>query len=299
MTDPVLHDVVRLAMSALSQGCLYGLVAIGFSLIYNSTCVINFAQGEFVMLGGVLSFAGIYYGLPLALAVLLAIILTTLVGLALQRVIISPLHRRHAPSFSYAFTLFGISVILSNLVLVTAGSEAITVPAFTSGPPVEIFTAFVQRQSLWLIAVSLLVTAGLTVFWTCTLTGKAMRAAAMDPAAARLVGISISRVVAAAYALSATFGAIAGAVSAPIILTGYNIGLPLLVKGFVAAIIGGFGSVFGAMIGGLALALIEAFSSYFISSTYRDVISFVVMILFLLVLPHGLFGRRTGHRLEI
>lgn len=300
MLEWPVQDVVRLLAGALSQGCIYGLVGIGFSLIYNATSVINFAQGEFVMLGGVLAYAAMaFLHLPLAAAVLLAIVLTTLIGWGLQRAIVAPLRKRRAPAFSYAFTLFGISVILSNLVLIFVGSESIILPQFTPGPPVSILGAAVSRQSLWLIGTTLFVTGVLTLFWTRTILGKAMRAAAMDPVAAQLVGISVERIISMAYSMSAFLGAVAGAVAAPIILTGYNVGLPILVKGFVAAIIGGFGSVAGALVGGVFLAAIEAFSTYFISSAYRDVISFVVMIVVLIVIPSGLFGKRTGQHSEV
>src|SRR5690606_23762696 len=126
--------------------------------------VINFAQGEFVMLGGVLAYAAMaFLHLPLAAAVLLAIVLTTLIGWGLQRAIVAPLRKRRAPAFSYAFTLFGISVILSNLVLIFVGSESIILPQFTPGPPVSILGAAVSRQSLWLIGTTLFVTGVLTL----------------------------------------------------------------------------------------------------------------------------------------
>ena len=295
-----IQDVVRLLFGALSQGCIYGLVGIGFSLIYNTTGIINFAQGEFVMLGGVLAYCGLaFFNLSLPEAVSLSIAMTMLIGWALQRSIVAPLRRRRAPAFSYAFTLFGVSIILSNLVLVLVGSEAIIMPPFTPGPPILVFGAAIERQSLWLIGTTMLVTGALTLFWTRTILGKAMRAAAMDPVAAQLVGIPVEKIISRAYVLSAFFGAIAGAVAAPIILTGYNVGLPVLVKGFIAAIIGGFGSVFGALIGGLFLALVESYSTYFLSSAYRDVISFFVMITVLIAIPNGLFGRRSGHHSEV
>ncbi len=286
-------DAARLFMAGISQGCIYGLVALGFSMIYNSTGVINFAQGEFVVLGGIVTYVCFsFFKLPLWVSVILAIVTTVLVGWIVHRTVVAPLRRRpNTPKFSYSFALFGVSVVLSNLVLVLVGSESYPVQAFSPGPPAHVGPVAVPLQDFWIFATVIGVTAALTFFWTRTTTGRAMRAAAMDAFAANLIGIPVERMVMIGYLLSAGFGAVAGAVAAPLTLTGYNIGLPILIKAFVTAILGGMGNVFGALAGGLILGLVEAYGTYLISSTYRDVIVFLIMVCVLMFLPGGLFGR--------
>lgn len=290
-------DVAQLALEGLTQGCIYGLTGMGFTVIYKATGVINFAQGEFVMLGGVLSYVFLRHGhLPLGLAVLLAFLATAFIGWLVHALVIRPLSRRNPPVYSYSFALLGVSILLSNAVLVFVGTESLPLPSFSGGGSIHLGDVVVARQALWLVGLTIAIVIGISLFWRFTEIGRTMRATSMDSLAARLIGVNVTWVIGAAYVLSAGLGGLTGAASAPLTLTGYGIGLALLVKGYVAAILGGFGNVFGAMLGGLLLGLVESFGSYVISSTYRDVIAFVIMILVLGFLPNGLFPTRSAKR---
>ena len=281
-------------LSGLTSGAVYALVALGFAIIYNASHVINFAQGEFVMIGGMAAAVLIELGFPLPLSILLSIAAATAVGLLLEKLAIEP--ARNASVVTLIIITIGASILLRGLATLVWDKKIHRVPAFSGETPIAIGNATLLPQVLWVLGVSAAAVAALTWFFRRTLAGKAMLAVSYNRLAAQLMGISVRRTLAASFALSAALGALAGVLVAPIAFTSWDSGVMLGLKGFAAAILGGLGSSAGAVLGGLALGLIEALGSGYVSSAYKDVFAFLIILAALVFLPNGLLGRRTAER---
>lgn len=283
-------DLLQYLFSGLTTGAIYALIALGFSTIFTASAIINLAQGEFVMLGA-LAAAGLHRGgLSLPLAFLLAVAGVTLIGLIFERLAIRP--ARDASPISLIIITVGAAVFLQGLAMLWWGKDAYTLPPFTGARPLSFMGATLLPQSLWIMGLTLLQVLSLEVFLRFSLKGKAMRAAAFNPVAARLVGIRVTHMVQLSFGFSAAMGAAAGVMIAPITMGVYDMGTMLGLKGFCAAVLGGLGSSGGAVLGGLLLGVVEAFTSGLISSGYRDAVAFVILLLVLFFSPQGLLGRR-------
>jgi len=280
--------------TGLTVGAVYALVAVGFSIIYNASGVINFAQGEFVMIGGMSAVSLAATGLPLVVAIPLAVAATTLAGLALERLAIAP--ARGAPVVTLIIITIGASIFLRGLATIVWDKKLHALPAFSGDRPIELLGAAVVPQSLWVIGATGVVVGALWWFFGRTRLGKAMLATAHNRLAAQLVGINVRHVLAAAFALSAALGALAGILVAPITLTSYDVGVMLGLKGFAAAILGGLGSGPGAVAGGLLLGVLESLSAGYVSSAYKDVIAFVILLGVLFLRPGGIAGAAAVER---
>jgi len=287
-------QLLQYLLAGLTVGAIYALVALGFSIIYNASQVINFAQGEFVMIGGMATASLIGTGLPLPLAAPLAIVATTLVGLALAKFAVE--RARGAPVVTLIIITIGASILLRGLASLVWDKNIHPLPPFSGDRPIAIGGATLLPQSLWVLGVTLVVVAALWWFFNRTLHGKAMLATSHNRLAAQLVGVSVRRVLLVAFGLSAALGALAGILVAPITFTSWDVGVMLGLKGFAAAILGGLGSGPGAVVGGLLLGLIEALSAGYVSSAYKDVIAFGIMLTVLVLMPGGLLGRRSAER---
>lgn len=285
---------LQFLLSGLTVGAIYGLIALGFSIIFNASRVINFAQGEFVMIGGMATASLIGVGLPLPAAAALAAVAGVGVGLCLGKFAIEP--ARRAPVVSLVIITIGASLTLRGLAQIVWDKNSHALPPFSGDIPIAVGSATILPQSLWVLAIGMVVVLGLTLFFGHTRLGKAMLAAAENPDAARLVGIDVKLVLALSFGLSALLGAIAGIIVAPITLTSYDVGIMLGLKGFAAAILGGLGNGVGAVLGGLLLGVVEAFGAGYLSSAYKDAIAFVIILLVLSFLPHGLFRPRAIDR---
>jgi branched-chain amino acid transport system permease protein len=287
-----ISEILQYLFSGLTNGAIYALIALGFSIIFNSTAIINFAQGEFVMLGAltVISLYSLHLGLPLAF--ILAILICTAIGLAFERLAIRS--ARDATPISLIIITVGGGVLIKGLAMLLWGKDAYTLPPFSGQKPLMVAGATILPQSLWIIGITLLLVAGLEIFLRFTLLGKAMRAASFNPVAARLVGIRVSQMVQFSFGLSAALGAAAGVMIAPITMGVYDMGTMLGLKGFCAAVIGGLGSIFGGVLGGLVLGIAEAFASGMLSSGYRDAVAFLILLLVLFFRPQGLIGFRPS-----
>ena len=281
-------------LSGITTGAIYALVALGFALIYNASHVINFAQGEFVMIGGMASAAFFDAGLPLPLAIIFSIAAATLVGLLLEKLAVEP--AREASVVTLIIITIGASILLRGLATLVWDKKIHRVPAFSGEAPLQLGGATLLPQVLWVLGVSAAAVALLAWFFRRTLTGKAILAVSHNRMAARLMGISVRRVLAVSFALSAALGALAGVLIAPISFTSWDVGVMLGLKGFAAAILGGLGSGAGAVLGGLALGLAEALGAGYLSSADKDVFAFLIIIAALVFLPHGLLGRRAAER---
>jgi branched-chain amino acid transport system permease protein len=287
-------DSLQFFFSGLTVGAVYGLVALGFTLIYNASDIINFAQGEFVMLGGMTTVFLSLAGLPLPLAALLAIVTTVIVGLSLHRFAIEPAHDA-SPVVLIIITI-GASIFLRGVAQVIFDKRFHSLPPILGGDPFRVGGAAILPDSLVVLAGAAIIVVLLWVFIDRTLIGKAFIATAANRLAARLVGIDTRRIVGLSFAVSAGIGAAAGILVTPITLTSYDVGTLLALKGFAAAMLGGIGSALGAVVGGLLLGMIEAFSAGYLSSKYKDAVAFVVILAVLFALPQGLLGRGKVER---
>ena len=290
----MLSQTLQYLFSGLTNGAIYALSALGFSLIYNASGVINFAQGEFIMLGGVGAVLLTSAGVPLPLAILLAVLMVAVVGLLLEKFAIEP--AGDADVVSLIIITIGASIFLQGVAQVVFGKGQRALAPFTGDAPIMIAGASLLPQSLWMIGTGAVIVLVLAWFFGRTRLGKAMLATAHNRLAARLVGINTRHVLALSFVISAALGAIAGVVSAPITLTSYDVGIMVGLKGFVAATLGGLGSGVGAVAGGLILGLTEALAAGYISSAYKDAVPFVLIILILFFMPRGLFGARVTER---
>lgn len=287
-------ELLQFLFSGITVGAIYALVGLGFSIIYNASHVINFAQGEFVMLGGMATVFLMAGGLPLVVAAPLAVFLVVLVGLLLEKLAVEP--ARNATVVTLIIITIGASIFIRGVVEVTLGKNFHRLPAFSGETPIMIGGAALQPQSLWVIGALAVVVAALKWFFDHTRLGKAILATSHNRLAAQLVGIEIRTILLVSFGLSAALGALAGILTAPITLTRYDIGIMLGLKGFAAAILGGLGSGFGAVAGGLLLGVLEALGAGYVSSAYKDAIAFVIILGVLVFLPSGLFGARRTER---
>jgi branched-chain amino acid transport system permease protein len=287
-------EFLQFLFSGLTIGAIYALVALGFTLIYNASDVINFAQGEFVMIGGMVTFFALAAGVPLPLAALLAVVTAVVIGLALYRFAIQP--ARDATAVTLIIITIGASILLRGLASVLFDKNFHSYPPFAGSDPINIGGATVLPQSLLvLLGVGVIVLA-LWLLMSKTLIGKAIIATAANKTAARLVGVNTMTIIGLSFAASAAIGAIGGILVTPITLTNYDVGTLLALKGFAAAMLGGMGSPIGAVAGGLIVGLLESFGAGYISSAYKDAIAFIVILLVLFVMPQGLFGRAAVER---
>jgi branched-chain amino acid transport system permease protein len=236
-------------------------------------------------------------GLPLWLAVPLAVAAAGVVGAAVQKLAIEPAQRSgHADVVTLIIITIGVSLFLRGAAQVAWDKRIHALPAFSGSDPIAIGGATVVPQSLWVLGGAALAVLALGWFFNRTLFGKAMRATAHNPLAARLMGIHTRSVMIASFALAAMLGALGGVLVAPITFTSYDIGIMLGLKGFAAAMLGGLGSFGGAVAGGLLLGLLESLGAGFLSSAYKDAIAFVVILAVLFLRPGGLFGARGSDR---
>ena len=282
-------ELLQFVFSGLTVGAIYALVALGFTLIYNASDIINFAQGEFVMLGGMTTVFAALAGVPLPLAALIAVAVTTGVGLALHRFAIEP--ARGASPVVLIMITIGASVFLRGVAQIVFDKRFHSLPPLFGNEPFRWGGAAILPQSLVVLAGAAVIVVLLWLFIERTLLGKAVIATAANRLAARLIGVNTRRIIEYSFAVSAAIGAVAGILITPIALTSYDVGTLLALKGFAAAMLGGIGSPLGAVVGGLVIGMIEALSAGYISSSYKDAAAFLIILVVLVAMPQGLFGR--------
>jgi len=287
-------EFLQFLFSGLTVGAIYALVAIGFTLIYNASDVVNFAQGEFVMLGGMTTVFLGYAGVPLPLATIFAILATTAVGFALYRLAIATAHE--ADAVTLIIITIGASIFIRGAAEIVFDKRFHSLPPLFSSDPIRIGGAAILPQSLVVLAGALIILLLLWGFIERTLFGKAVIATSANRIAARLVGINTQIIVGACFAAAAAIGAIAGILVTPITLTSYNVGTLLALKGFASAMLGGIGSATGAVVGGILLGLLEALAAGYVSASYKDAVAFLVILAVLFAMPQGLFGKAKVER---
>ncbi len=282
-------------VSGLTTGSIYALIALGFCIIHNATGIVNFTQGDFVSLGGLVMFTLLLrMGAPLIFSFILAVLTVTAVGALVERLAIRPAKSRAV--IILIFITIGVSILMRGIFKVLWGKNQMGLPPFSGETPITFFGATVLPQNLWIFLITFIAVATLHFFFSRTRVGKAMRAASFNPRAAALMGVNINQMVLLSFALSAALGATAGIIIVPITTLSYEIGVMLGLKGFAAAVLGGYGNSFGAVLGGLLLGVLESLGAGVISSTYKDVIAFGILLLVLFIKPSGILGHGDTER---
>ena len=290
-------QVLQYCLSGVTVGSIYAIVAIGFNIIYNATGIVNFAQGEFLVLGGMISITLSSF-MPLFPAILLAVIITVFVGAAVEMVFIRWLK---SPGVLRLIVItIGIAILMRESMLHIWDEKIRVLKHFTGTEisSINVLGAYISPQVLWVLGISAVIVVLLSLFFKFTLIGKAMRACAANRTAARLCGIKTKWIVTYSFMISAGTGAIAGCVISPLAQTQYDMGSPLAIKGFTVAILGGLGNSIAAVIAGIIMGLIESFSISVLPLAYKDVVTIGVLLLILFLKPSGLFGKKEESALK-
>ena len=291
------EEMLQYCLSGVTVGSIYAVIAIGFNIIYNTTGVINFAQGEFLVLGA-MSAITLNEFLPLGAAIACAVLIVAAVGALVELVFIRSV--RDASVLRLIIITIGVAILLREAALHVWDEKVRSLPFFTGSEisSIELFGAHISPQVLWVLGVCAVIVVGLSLFFRFTMVGRAMRACSANRTAARLCGINVKRLVTLSFMLSAAIGALAGCVISPVTQTQYNMGAPLAIKGFTVAILGGLGNSLAAVGAGLLLGLLESFSVSVLPLAYKDVISISVLLVVLFFRPAGLFGSREASALK-
>ncbi len=284
-------------VAGLTYGAIYAIVGIGFNIIYNTTGIINFAQGEFVMLGGMTAVT-LHAFLPLPLAILGAVAVTMVIGGLIEMTFIRWLVK---PSVLRMIIItIGISILIREGALAIWGEGVRSLPYFTGNEvsALDLGGVRVSPQVLWSIGICSIIVLLLNLFFKYTMLGREMRACAANREAAALCGIPTKNMVTFSFVLSAGIGALAGCVVSPITYTQYSVGTGLAIKGFTVAILGGLGNSMAAVGAGMILGILESFSIWVLPTAYKDAISISLLLAMLFIRPSGLFGNREAMRLK-
>jgi branched-chain amino acid transport system permease protein len=291
----MLELVPQLLFTGLGIGAIYALVALGFVLLIRAANVVNFAQGEFSMLGAylmVILFSG--FGLPYLISIPATVVAMAAFGVLFAGATYWPL--RHRGQLPVIISTIGASIFLSNIVLATYGPSPEVLPGLFDNPGLELGGVFMDSQYLAIIVITALLVLVQYLIFEKTLLGKKLQATSQDKEMASLLGIPVAVMVLITFGYSAALGGIAGVLVAPILFVSVGMGALISLKAFAANIIGGFGNIPGAILGGLALGVTETFGAAFISVPYKDAIAFALLLLFLLIRPQGLFGEKISEK---
>ncbi len=289
------NQIAQYLLSGLSTGAIYSLIGLGFAIIHNATGIINFAQGEFVMLGGMFTvFFLTVLNLPFLISVILSIAASTLAGVVFERFAIRPM--KNASPISLVIITIGGSILIRGIAMLVWGKDTHALQTFSGDNPIQVGGATILPQHLWIFAVTVVVIICSKIYFNYTISGKAMRACAYNARAAGLVGIDVRRMVLFSFAISAAMGSMAGIIIAPLTMTSYDVGIMLGLKGFCAAIIGGMSSGLGTVFGGVFLGVLESLGAGIFSSGYKDAIAFIILLVILFIRPKGLFSKGDTER---
>lgn len=288
----MLTVLMQFLFSGITIGAVYALVGLGFNIIYNATSIINLAQGEFVVMGGLLMwFFSESVKLPFFISVVLTLLSVGLVGLLMERLTIKPL--KGAELLVMIMITVAVSIVLRGVIMFKFGKDPYGYAPFTAGEPVIVLGAVIQQQVLWVLGITLFLIFLVYLFFNKTMLGKAMSACAVNPLAARLVGINVSKMIMLSFILSAILGAVGGIAITPISLMEYDKGPALAVKGFCAAIMGGLGQGMGAVVGGFIIGILESLTAGYIHSGFKDAVALIIMLAILVFKPSGIFGSKS------
>ena len=291
-------QILQYLINGISIGAVYAIIALGYTMVYGIAKMLNFAHGDVIMVGAYMSFCVTnYLGLPAIISVLAAMVVCTVLGIVIEALAYKPL--RGTSSLAVLITAIGVSYFLQNAAQLIWGSAPKNFASVVTMKPIQLFGGqlIITGEVLLTVVVSALVMVGLNLFVSKTKTGKAMRAVSEDRDAARLMGINVNRTISTTFAIGSALAAIAGVLLCSTIPTLQpTTGSMPGIRAFTAAVIGGIGSIPGAMLGGILLGLIETFSQIYISTEFSDAIVFAVLILILLVKPAGLLGKQVQEK---
>ncbi len=281
--------IPQLVVSGIAAGALYALVAIGLVLIYKATDIVNFAQGESVTVGAYMGWLFVTeFHLPYFPAIAAVMVASALVGMVVERVAYRPLIK--SPAFTVILATLAVGLIIKNVIRLIWHDTPRSISGALSAEPIEFGGMLITPERLAIMLTVAIVVTGLVLFFRFTKLGKAMRATAQSQEAAALMGISVSGIFSKTWALGSALGGVAGVLIAPLVGINTELG-SVLIPGFVAAIVGGFTSIPGAIVGGLMVGILENFAGVFVSSSFKRVASFVILVAVLMVKPSGLFGK--------
>lgn len=290
-------QLLQYTLSGITIGSIYAMVAIGFNIIYNSTGIINLAQGEFVMLGGM---TAVYFHnslhMPLLLAGLLSVTIVMCIGILFERVAISSL--KNPSIITLIIITIAASILFKGGAMFIWGKDAYVLPSFSGDKPILFFGATILPQTIWILSFLVLIVTALMAFFRFSIVGKAMKACSYNRRAASIVGINVNKIVMLSFALSALIGGIAGVIVTPIALAHYDRGSLLGLKGFGTAVMGGLGNMGGAVAAGLIIGLLESYSAGLLSSGYKDAVALVILLMVLYFRPGGIFGKKEIQALK-
>lgn len=284
---------VQLLVTGITVGSIYALIALGYVTIYRTSRIVNMAQGAFVMFGALFAFSFLSeIGLPFWLSAICSIVAVVILGAVMYLLVLRPLVKISLVSIILA--TMALSILFENIALLHYGGYGKSVPAFTGDKAIFIKGVAVFPQSLWVIGLMILALVSLYALTNLTRVGKKMTATANDPGAASLSGVNTGRMILLAFAISAAIGALGGIAITPINSTSYLSGGIYALSGFVAAILGGWGSSAGAVVGGLALGIIQSLVTGVLPAGYQDAVAYAILILVLYFRPAGLLGVRSS-----
>lgn len=288
---------LQYCLSGITVGSIYAVIAIGFNIIYNATGIINFAQGEFLILGGMIAITLSSF-MPIGFAILIAVVVTALVGGLVEITFIRWL--KDPGVLRLIVITIGVSILMRESMLHIWDEKIRALDHFTGSEisSINIFGAYISPQALWVLGISAVIVVGLTLFFRFTPVGRAMRACSANRTAARLCGIKAKWMVTYSFMIAAGIGALAGCVISPLAQTQYDMGSPLAIKGFTVAILGGLGNSIAAVVAGIIMGLIESFSISILPLAYKDAVTIAVLLLILFFKPSGLFGKREESGLK-
>lgn len=282
---------VQLLISALLSGSIYGLIALGYSLIYRASGIMNLAQGDLMCLGGFLGYTFFsVLKLPFLVSLVLTVVCCFIIGCILEKFVIRPIFKRSTTTSVIILATVAVSYIIQSLEIVGWGAAPLSMPSFLKTSTVTIFGVIYQTESLLCIAIAIIFMLSIHFFMKKSRFGIAMRAAAMDPLAAGSCGINVNSTTRITWAISTTVAGLAGMMVGPLYGVTTTLGTAMSAKGFASAVVGGYGDMYGAILGGGVLAGLETFSAGYISSAMKQLIAYVMVLLILFVKPRGLMN---------
>lgn len=287
---PAFQDLMQFIIAGITNGAIYALIALGFGVVNNTMGIVNFAQGDFITLGGMITYTFLNtIGLPMPAALLTAVALVTVASMLLERVTINI--SKSKASMVLVFLTIGASVAMRGGIKLTWGKNPMALASISGETPLKFMGVTVMPQALWIFGITTAAVVALVLFFRYSRAGLAVRAVADNPEAAAVVGLRVGLVRSLSFGLAGLLGGLAGVLVTPITTLSFDVGVLLGLKGFSAAILGGFGSFPGAILGGVILGLLESLTAAFISSAYKDVMAFAVLLAVLFFMPHGFLGK--------
>lgn len=287
-------NVVQLIIAGLSSGSIYALVGLGLVLANKGTGILNFAQGELVALGAYIAlFFSLGLHLPYWAVFFFTLIAAAMAGALIERVLLRPL--LGAPHFTVVVATLAIGMMIKNALRIAWPEAVSTFPSPLDNLSLQIAAVNINAQYLWITGCSLVIMGLLALFFRNSIIGKAMQAVAQNVSAAQLMGVRVSRIFTLTFAVSTALAALAGVLMTPVV--GVSVEMSnVILKGFVAAILGGFSSLLGCIVGGFALGVLEIFGGVYFGGLFKDATAFALLMVILLVRPHGIFGTTEAKR---